>query len=65
MSYVRMGIKTSVLYPSVGACVCTILLPSLGVILIRVVGTYILAHPCRTWEGIPHGKYYGESVVYR
>ena len=44
MSYVHTGIGTSVLYPSVGVCVRIVLVPSLGVILVRVVGTYILAH---------------------
>ena len=43
MSYVHTGIGTSVLYPSVGVCARTVLVPILGVILVRVVGTYILA----------------------
>ena len=45
MSYVHTGIETSVLYPSVdvGVCVRIVLVPSLGFILVCVVGTYILA----------------------
>ena len=65
MFYVRKLIVPRVLYTIVGVCVRIVLIPSLGVILVRVVGTYILAHPRRTWGGIPRGKYRGEYFVCR
>ena len=65
MFYVRIGVVPSILYTSVGLYVRIVLIPSLGVILVRVVGTYISAHPRRTWGGIPRGKYRGEFFVCR
>ena len=54
MDYVHMCIGTSVLYPSVGVCIRTEQVPSIGVILVRVVGTYILVPDIRGPFGVPN-----------